>query len=525
MLGWLLQRSGEYDASYQRLSYAMSLRPDLPLAYTVRSQTALAHARSLADDDETERRRLLSLSLQDASGTRDLMRQYETGHWLRGNSLRALNQPPLAVTAYLDALKREPPLDMLSFGKMSIVFSQKDPNEVRRLSFVLTDRFQQAKEYGRQVRESDPANPQYALLEALASLELVDPTVLDDPFPAKRAEFAKKLKEAESAAERLSAIIAETPAEAELTSMTHAIDGGVQLHRRKLPAARDAFTEALRIDPQNTRAAIGLARTLESIAMEEQDPLQLKMALAVYEQLEDIAFTDWQRMLAGQGQFRVLLQLRKETQAIDTLGTMWQRDRGLDLVKLKSVAEENSAAEALQEIQRLQSELQRVFASDVDELPATLPLRNGHFELGLAEYWLPWNTANCVADAVIDRQSQPSGGNACLRIEHRSPPSSESYGQLVQQFPAPLGQRFRITLQCKGNRVSAGGFRVVINENRKAPAIVLPQGSYDWQELTGEFELPSAEGDRAVSEIQLRIVSSAPGTVWIDDIQIERVEE
>jgi tetratricopeptide (TPR) repeat protein len=203
------QRVGDYEGAYQRLTYAISLRPDLMLAYSLRSAFRFEEALSLPADAE-ERQRLIMLSMQDANTSRKLGDQYEINHWLRGMALRELQQTPLAVAAYLDALEREPPLTMLKLSKMSTIFSQQDPNQVRRLSFLMNDRYQQANAFGQQLGENDSDNADYALLEAVAALELVDSSRRDDLFPARRAEFTAALQEAETATQRLLKIIANT---------------------------------------------------------------------------------------------------------------------------------------------------------------------------------------------------------------------------------------------------------------------------------------------------------------------------
>ena len=96
---------------------------------------------------------------------------------------------------------------------------------------------------------------------------------------------------------------------------------------------------------------------------------------------------------------------------------------------------------------------------------------------------------------------------------------------LTQALPAATGQRYRISLWCKGKQVTPKGFTVLIDEQSDHPALVLPSGDNDWQQVTGEFEVPATEGDGRLRNVRVQIVSTAPGTVWLDDVKIKRVAD
>lgn len=508
MLGWIEQQQGNFDAARSSFSHAIGLRPDLVLGYDMRSYTSYNEAMSHEDDDRGERRRLLTLALQDADTARNLAPQFEIIYWLRGNALRQLGQSPLAASAYLAALEREPPLDALRLKKWVILLQGRDPNRVRRLSFLMSDRFEEAQKYARQLRQSNPRNPLYPLLEAAASLEL------------------KQLDEAESAAGRVLALETEnSPLSASVAARARAIQGEIHRQRGQWGRARDAFSEALRLDANNTLAAAGMAATLEELAEDADDPAPIGPALTAYDKLAEVALTDWQSMRAAEGRFRLLLKQGETVPANAELDRMRQLEWGLDLVALRKIAETYRATETLAKLDALHAQTQIPERLAGRRLPRTLPLRNGDFQLGLNSYWTPWSTRACIADAAIDRQSRPGGGDACLRIEHQSAPYPESRGVLQQTIPAAAGSRYRVSLWAKGRQVTRGGFRIVVDEQWEQPVAVLPQGDYDWRPIGGEFEVPAATDDAAPRLIRFKIVSTAPGNAWLDDIRIERIVE
>jgi hypothetical protein len=309
----------------------------------------------------------------------------------------------------------------------------------------------------------------------------------------------------------------------EVASRAHAVLGEVYRRSDRLPQARDAFSKALRIDEDSAVAVAGLAATLEELA-EDGEPLSMELALAAYQQLDEIALTDWQNVVAAKGLFRLSLKQGDFAQADAQLERLCRMEQGLDLTALRQLAEKHDAETTLAKLAVIESQM-RSDTAPLKEQPASrLPLLNGDFELGIGSYWAPWSTENCLAEARVDRLSRSgAGGVACLRIEHRSLASPQSHGTLSQSLPATSGQRYRVSLWCKGEAVTPGGFTVAIDGQYDEPVITLREGTFDWRQVSGEFELPSAADEGELQNVRLQIVSTAPGKVWLDDIQIERM--
>ncbi len=505
MLGVVEYRRDDFDAARGSLSHAISLRPDVLLAYDLRSYVNYLQAIDTAD--QTVRRRLLEATLHDASVARDLGPQYELVHWLRGYALRELDQPSQAAAAYLAALQREPPIEMVSQQMWQTMLQGRDPKRVRRLSFLLPDRFEETLAYARGLREKRPGDLQYCVLEAAAALALVE------------------LDAAESAAGQALQIGAEgQEANPVLVGDAWAILGDVHRSRQRWKLAQQAYSSSLQLDPANATTAHGLAVTLEHLADAGSDSLHANLALAAYQQLATVGEADWQWLRAQQGQFRLLLAQRKWDQAGTALDALLELDRGQDWAELSEFAQAGGAAPIVEKLKLLQAQGEIAEAPSGGESLHTLPMRNGGFELGLNAYWQPWScTQSCYADASADEQTRPGGSGAIsLLIHHHSASSPGSRGVLAQVLPAQGGARYRLSLWAKGE--AAGGVSIVVDEAWDHPVVLLPEGAFDWQHFEGGFQL--ADNVQANSKAPLtavQIISTAPGKCWLDDLRIERV--
>jgi hypothetical protein len=284
----------------------------------------------------------------------------------------------------------------------------------------------------------------------------------------------------------------------------------------------------MQLVPENASAASGLARVMEQLADRSTDPLQTDLVFAAYENLAAVAEADWQPLQAYRGMFRVRLMQQDEAAASDILDRMLQRDQGQDIAQLSQQARSANANAILKKLAELRIPTQIEKSSHGRQSLWFLPLRNGHFELGLNAYWKPWSTQGAaVAEAGMEsivRQVGVEGRS--LWIQHHSPPAAGSRAILEQTVPAEAGARYRVSLWAKGQEVSADAIQIVIDDNWDHPAVRFPKGTYDWQTISGEFAIPKTvptnNGPRLVS---ITIVSTAPGKVWLDDVRIQKLAE
>ncbi len=507
LLGWMEERAGNFAAARGNLSQAIARRPDLVLAYNLRSH--VFHVQAMQTPAGTERNRLLRLALEDANAADSLASQYEIIGWLRGNALRGLGQHSQAATAYLEALNRELPVDMLQLQQWHFILQGRDPNLARRMGYLLPNRFEDARLYAKSLLEDQPDNPQFHLLQSKASLELQD------------------WDTTKSAANRVLDIASQTQVVAPiLRSQAHAVLGEVYRHQEDWTKSRDAFSQALQLIPENATAASGLARVMEQLATQSKDALQTDLAYAAYENLAAVAEADWQPLQAYRGMYRVRLMQHNEAAASDVLDRLLLLDQGQDIAQLSQQARSAGANAILQKLAELRIPTQIEKSSRDRQSLRFLPLRNGHFELGLNAYWKPWSTQGAaVAEAGLDSTVRQVGAEGrSLWIQHHSPPAASSRAILEQTMPAEAGSSYQISLRAKGQEVSADAVQIVIDENWDHPAVRFPEGTYDWQPLSGEFAIPKSEptnnGARLVS---IKIVSTAPGKVWMDDIRIQKI--
>lgn len=502
MLGWAEQRRGDYDAAKSSLSHAISLRPDEIIAYDLRSYTQ--HEEAIQEEDPTERRRLLKAALQDANASRRINPQYEVIHWLRGDALRGLEQPAQASQAYLDALEREPPLDMVRLQQWQFILQGRDPNRVRRLSYLLTDRFDEALAYAEHMQESYPETPLYGLLEAAASLELRD------------------LERAAGAADNV--IENATQASPKTLARAFALRGQAYRRTKEWERARDMFAEALKLHAGDTTAAEGMAAVLTRLAQSSDDPQAVDLALAACDHLASVSQTDWQRLRALRERYALLLRRGDFEAAQDSLERILALDRGFDLDPLLALAKEAGATAIAQRIS--ESSLDHLLSEMlVDAEPIkTAPLRNPGFELGLSVYWSPWMIeGGAIAEANISPVTRDEHG-ASLKVQFFTEASPECRASLAQSLPVVSGVEHRVTLWCRGESLAPASVGVVVDEQWEAPVVVAPSGTYDWREISGEFVAPEAVGDDPQT-VTLRIVAAGPAEAWIDDLRVEVLRE
>ena len=189
------------------------------------------------------------------------------------------------------------------------------------------------------------------------------------------------------------------------------------------------------------------------------------------------------------------------------------------------LAKKHNATDILKRFETLDFVSQLASVSDEQRRPKTLALRNGDFELGLDVYWDAWKcSGGCFSEAKTDDYTRPGAiGENSLRIQHHTQRSTKSFATLQQAIPVLTGTRYRISVWAKSDEMAADGLNIVLDDILHEPLIVLPEGKYDWQLLTGEFFVTGALDLDHPDTRRIKIVSSAPGKVWLDDVQIERM--
>ena len=513
MLGLAEHLSENFERAQSSYTTSQALRPDQSLAFALRGQSYYEQAAQ--NPGEEQRQRLLGLALQDVWARLELETQYESAYWLQGNVFRLLGQRSQAVSSFLAALDREPPVEMIRLNQWQFLLQGRDPNRVRRLSYVFEDRFEETIAIAKELIVESPTNPQFHLLQSAAELAL------------GQGEAA-----ADSAEQVLRLVIEQPSIPSTIPGHAQAILGEVARTNENWTEARQRFSESLLLDSKNVLALAGLASTLEQLVRESAatgstDLALQKLALDTYQKLAECSFTNWQAVLAQQGLFRLHLVRRDHESANAALDMMLQLDRGLDLQKLSNVAESHGAESIAQRIDAMGIDSLFTDKSLENQTAGTLPLRNGNFELGLNKYWEPWvTTGECLAAVGTDKEIRPSSsGSRSLFVRHGSPQAAGSYAYLGQMLPAAPGNRYQILLWAKGEELSAGGIQIVLDEQWDQPILELPPGTYDWQSLAGEFTVAQTEANDALHRvIAIKIVSLAPGKAWLDDLRIERID-
>lgn len=131
------------------------------------------------------------------------------------------------------------------------------------------------------------------------------------------------------------------------------------------------------------------------------------------------------------------------------------------------------------------------------------------------EWW--WNSLECLSVAEVSTEDRHSGKSS-LHIINLSDRAPNVFGSTQQPVAIQPGQRYRVSLWAKSVQLeSRGGVSLVVDEAWQVRPIQLPPGTYDWTRFEGDFSL-----DQGTS--QLRILCEDLGEVWIDDIEIEPVQ-
>ena len=473
-LAFIHAQLGEYSAARQACNQCIVLRPDDCLSYCIRAETNLAQAADTGD--KLKKASLLHAALVDAEKARDVSPATYYVHWYRGRALREMGQTSEAVAAFVEAIRLE---------KQAV----QDSTRVLNKHF---EAVQETREYARELVRADPDNADFWSLLATAALSL------------------GRYDEAADAASRVLAI---RPND----SAALAIRGAAALRGGNVASARDDFQAALDRDGENYAAAAGLAHTLQQLR-------HFPSALEAYARASSLAKTDWQVAEMDVGRCATLMQIGDFAAAADALRTALARDPSCNVDAVRQMAAKPRAQPVRNIIDGRRDGLKFGDSSSARRA-RVLPLLNGGFELGLSAYWgqpeigtpIWYCRSNCRSTAEVSR-SEPHSGEMSLHIRHASPAAEGAFAETSQSFPATAGARYHISLWAKANGLAVNGVYLVVGESIQVPHVNLPAGTYDWQQVAGEFTAES-------NEIRLRILSRDVGEVWLGDLRVELVEQ
>jgi len=349
--------------------------------------------------------------------------------------------------------------------------------------------------------EQDPENVRYRLLRSAARLRLneIDEALVDveavlrQPDPPPRAWTVR---------------------------------GWLRLFRDQPQQAQADFERALGDMPQHVAALIGVAQAHELQA-------EYETALATFELARRNAITDYQTAAAELGRCRCLVRLGRLDEAKDAVVAARRAKPFCETDSVIQVADAVGAADFVAEVK--QQTAPRSVVERFARTPphfSSAPLLNAGFELGLSRHWnndqlggLAWhNVGGAVSSADVD-PDQSHGGDLALHIVHQSEPATDAYGTTSQIIPLDPEVKYRITLWARSIQATENAVGVVIGDRIAAPVVALPAGAYEWTEFSGEFDVDHDQAVReGVAQVGVRIVSTGPCEVWLDDVRIERID-
>jgi hypothetical protein len=148
-----------------------------------------------------------------------------------------------------------------------------------------------------------------------------------------------------------------------------------------------------------------------------------------------------------------------------------------------------------------------------------VPMANPGFEEsteGRPAGW-EWGTGREAKASLAVDTAVRHGGAASVRLTSSSPTSPHVYGSLAQRVQGLQPRRlYRLTFWAKGDGVGVcwfGGGR------EWAQRVMFPTGTYDWRQLSGDFETGEDE-----TSFELRInVDSVTAALWLDDVTLRLV--
>ncbi len=152
----------------------------------------------------------------------------------------------------------------------------------------------------------------------------------------------------------------------------------------------------------------------------------------------------------------------------------------------------------------------------------TLPWGTGHYERLDPRFGTWWNSSNPQREPThacmkLDRDVRRSG-EASLRIANKTPAGHNLFTTTAQRIDGLEPHSvFRLKLSAKANDLSPGAVKFTVDPGWEVAPLGLPPNTYDWREFTAYF----SNGFNAL--IDFRVIHQNVGTIWLDDISIERV--
>lgn len=139
--------------------------------------------------------------------------------------------------------------------------------------------------------------------------------------------------------------------------------------------------------------------------------------------------------------------------------------------------------------------------------PAPASIEDSHSFAG----WTQRIRTGTDATFVADTNTATDGGTS-LRIDNATPRGPNLYAELFQDVPVTPETTYQLSASVRGENLPDAA-AVLITSNDWVQRIPLPQGTYNWQEIT--WELTTDPGETVHS---WRMLLEDVGSVWIDDV-------
>jgi CHAT domain-containing protein/tetratricopeptide (TPR) repeat protein len=148
------------------------------------------------------------------------------------------------------------------------------------------------------------------------------------------------------------------------------------------------------------------------------------------------------------------------------------------------------------------------------------PWGTGHYERteGKFRFGVWWNSNNARAYMKIDADVKHSGDHS-LRITNFSPSAPHVFATLSQRI-APLepNTTYRISCFVKAQDLKRGAVGITIDAAWTKRVRSFPGGTYDWQAYSDTINIGHN------NYIDFRILHLNTGTIWLDGLVVEKVE-
>ena len=467
---------GDYGGAQDTASQAIAIRPEAHWAYLIRSKSLYFESRfvektKLSDAiKDRQKKQLLQLSIQDSNRALLLAPHDPLSHLFHGNAIYELRGVEDAAANWIRYFELARDANLLA----NLSLLRFDSTELRRKHAIANSRFKRGQR-----------GPGIVGLLAICRFE--------------KRDYAKAIGACDE-------LLRVHPNDA----FGFAVRGAARLRLGEEDLAESDLQRAMELDPERFFAQQHHAILLESRQAWEA-------AAARWEAASRCAQNQLQRTAADFGKCRALIELDRinEVKSVVMAGIERHPDADWQRIARRSDQLADMTAEMLgawTQHPTINSTIKR------------LPLFNGGFELGFEKHWanargkpLWWNRAGCRSRATIASDQQ----HTALKIEHQSPRQEGSFATTEQTIPCLPGKhRYRIQCQARGENVSKQAISIVVNANWENPVLEMRSGSWDWTELSAEFEHAANDDSQTMN---ISIVSQAPGIVWLDDLSIDVV--